>query len=691
MDSYRRILTVIMLLCSLCLSGQEKKIKVACIGDSVTYGTGIEDRENDSYPSQLQKMLGEGYEVGNFGRPGATLLRKGHRPYMQQPEFAAAMAYAGDIAVIHLGLNDTDPRNWPNYKDEFIGDYIALIDSVRAANPSARVMIALMSPITPKHHRFISGTRQWHAEIQQAIAMVAEAADAVLLDFHSGLYNHQRLLPDSLHPNAEGAHIIADEVFKAITGNYGGLKMPEIFCDHMVLQRDIPLLIKGTADAGTEVSLKLEGPFRTVRKSTTASATGKWEIMLDPLKAGTGLKLTIENEDSRLVFNDVAAGEVWLCSGQSNMAFMLSEAENKEVVGDKNLRFFNMKPEWNTLDERWSDETIAAVQNLDYYRSAEWECCNERNTLLFSAVGYHFGRLLRDNLDVPVGLICNAIGGSTTESWIDRNSLESEFPAILNDWLNNDFIQDWARGRAAKNIGYPESEATRHPYEPCYLYESGIMPVRSYPIKGVIWYQGESNAHNIEAHEQLFTILVKSWRATWNNPSLPFRFVQLSSMDRPSWTWFRDSQRRLAESIPECSMAVSSDVGDSLDVHPRKKKPVGERLARIALHEDYGLDIEFSGPTIRKATYDKGKVVLEFDHADGLRTSDGKPPRLFEIAGKEGIFHTVKAIIKRNKVIIDIDDMIPSMVRYGWQPYTRSNLINDSGLPASTFRIDISE
>ena len=149
-----KLLTILTLLGSINLLGQEKKIKVACIGDSVTYGTGIEDRENYSYPTQLQFLLGEDYLVGNFGKPGATLLRKGHRPYMDQVEFQEAMEFAGDIAIIHLGLNDTDPRNWPNYRDEFISDYLALIDSVKTANPAARVIIAQMTPIATGHARF---------------------------------------------------------------------------------------------------------------------------------------------------------------------------------------------------------------------------------------------------------------------------------------------------------------------------------------------------------------------------------------------------------------------------------------------------------------------------------------------------------------------------------------------------------
>lgn len=686
----RFIIVLLLSICGPAAYGQEKIVKVACIGDSVTYGTGIEDRENDSYPSQLQQLLGDGYDVGNFGRPGATLLRKGHRPYMDQPEFKDALEFAGDIAVIHLGLNDTDPRNWPNYRDEFIGDYLALTDSLRKSNPSVRILIALMSPITPKHQRFISGTRDWHSDIQEAIATAAEAAGAELIDFHSQLHSRPDLLPDSLHPNAEGAGILASTVRSAITGDYGGLQMPEIFSDGMVLQRNMPIIVSGTADAGAEVSLRLEGPFRTIKMKTVATLSGKWSMELRPLEAARDMELTIESKGKRLEFKDIAAGEVWLCSGQSNMAFMLCESSDAgETPADPDLRIFNMKPKWETKNETWSNEAIESVQRLDYYKNTRWERCDGENVRGFSAVGYHFGRMLRDSLDVPVGLICNAVGGSATESWIDRLTLELHLPAILNDWMNNDFIQKWVRERGAFNIGYPESGATRHPYEPCYLYESGIAPLDRFPIKGVIWYQGESNAHNVEAHEMLFGLLTESWRANWNNPDMPFHFVQLSSLDRPSWTWFRDSQRRLSETTPHSGMAVCSDIGDSLDVHPRIKKPVGERLARLALHEDYGFDIIPSGPMFSKAEASDGQITVEFLYSEGLHTSDGKAVRCFEIAGKDGIFHPVDAVIENDRIIIDPKGMIPYHVRYGWQPFTRANLVNGNELPASTFIADI--
>ena len=238
------------------------------------------------------------------------------------------------------------------------------------------------------------------------------------------------------------------------------------------------------------------------------------------------------------------------------------------------------------------------------------------------------------------------------------------------------------------NVKKSTNKFQRHPYEPCYLYESGILPLDRFPVKGVIWYQGESNAPDYETHEKLFHLLVDSWRKNWENPELPFYYVQLSSMDRPSWPWFRDSQRRLLKEIPYTGMAVSSDQGDSLDVHPKNKKPVGERLARQALNRTYGMKtVVPSGPLFRSAEFRKGAAYVSFDFADGMSSSDGKVLRTFEVAETEGLFYPAKAEIVGDRIKVYSDQVKhPRYVRYGWQPFTRANLVNAQGLPASTFR-----
>lgn len=665
-------------------------VRVACVGNSITYGTGIADREHFSYPVQLQQMLGNGYVVGNFGKPGATLLYKGHRPYVEQPEFKEALRFKGDIAVIHLGINDTDPRNWPNYRDEFVKDYLSIMDSLRAANPKVRFILARMTPIADRHPRFQSGTKQWHDEIQTAIETVARVSGSELIDFYEPLYPYPNLLPDAIHPNPEGAGILAKTVYGGITGNYGGLSMSSLYADYMVLQRDVPLDIHGTANTGEKITVEIGGR----KASATADNQGKWSVVLSPMQAAEDLTLTITAGKQRKVFSHVAVGEVWLCSGQSNMAFMLCQAESGKqdiaAADDPQLRLFDMKGRWETYDVAWPASCLDSLNHLQYFHETTWQPSTPASASRFSAVGYYYGRMLRQKLGVPVGLICNAVGGAPTEAWVDRNSLETSFPNILSNWLQNDFIQDWVRGRAAKNLTNDQTKLGRHPYEPCYLNESGILPLQQYPIKGVIWYQGESNAHNKDAHAKLFSLLIDGWRQNWNNPDMPFYFVQLSSLNRPSWPWFRDSQLRIMKEISNTGMAVSSDCGDSLDVHPRCKQPIGERLARWALAKTYGQDITPSGPVFSSVTRQADALIVSFLYADGLQTSDGKAPSCFEIAEEDGLFHPATATIEGNTVRLTSPTIKhPRYVRYAWQPFTRANLVNADQLPASTFRGEV--
>ena len=697
----KTLLLLCLLLCTTAYA--QKKIKVACVGNSVTYGAGIENREVNSYPAQLQRMLGEGYEVMNFGKSGATLLNKGHRPYSEQEEYRAALDFAGDLVVIHLGLNDTDPRNWPNYRDNFVSDYLSLIESFRKVNPECKIWICRMTPIAHRHPRFKSGTRDWYWQEQATIEEIAQLGNTGLIDLQAGLYNRPDLLPDALHPNTEGAGILAKTICQELTGNYGGLQMPVTYSDNMVLQREKPLPITGIANADQKITVQIAGQ----KKETVTASNGKWSVTLEPLQAGGPYELTVEAvsgktdkqgkkktaDSQKIVYLNVLIGEVWLCSGQSNMAFRVNEladSQHKELTAyakkEPQIRLFNMVPRWFTNAEEWDEAVMDSLNRLQYYHDAQWTACNEQTADRFSAIAFSFGQMLSDSLQVPVGLILNAVGGSGTEAWIDRKTLEFDFTDILYDWMQNDFIQDWVRGRAALNIKKSTNKLQRHPYEPCYLYETGIRPLQQYPIKGVIWYQGESNAQNIETHERLFPLLVNSWRKNWGE-EFPFYYVQLSSIDRPSWTWFRNSQRRMMKEIPNCGMAVSSDRGDSLNVHPRYKREIGERLARWALNQTYGHRITPSGPLFSSVEFKEGAAYLSFEYADGLHTSDGEPLRTFEIAEHDGLFVPAQAKIVDGKVKIWNEKIShPQLVRYGWQPFTRANLVNGDELPASTFR-----
>ena len=667
--------------------GQRKPIKVACVGNSITYGYGIENREQNSYPSVLQRLLGKGYKVENFGHSGATLLSKGHRPYIQQEEYQKALAFAGDIVVIHLGINDTDPRNWPNHRNDFVKDYLTLISSFKKANPKARIVIARMSPLSHRHPRFESGTRDWHAEIQQAIALVAQQTNAQLIDFHEPLYHFPQMLPDAVHPNAQGAAILAQVVYGAITGDYGGLQLPEIYSDNMVLQHGQSLPLHGTANAGTKITVTIGNQ----QLNTSADSNGKWQVTLAPLAAKETYTLQITAGKEKRIFKNVVAGEVWLCSGQSNMEFEMFQASTGErdipQAENPNIRLFDMEARWRTDNANaWELSALDSINQLQYYKPAQWEVCSPKTVRAFSAVAYYFGRRLQKELNMPIGLICNAVGGSPTEAWIDRHTLEYEFPRILNNWRENDFIMDWVRQRAGENIAKATDKLQRHPYEPAYLFEAGILPLAKYPIKGVIWYQGESNAHNKDAHSKLFPLLVKSWRTEFGYSHLPFYYVQLSSINRPSWGWFRESQRRLMKVVPHSGMAVSYDYGHPTDVHPKNKQPIGERLAQWALGDTYGKKVLPSGPLFRSATFNGKVATVTFDYAQGMHSADGKTLRGFELSDGNGIFYPATAEVVGEEVkVISEEVSNPKAVRYGFSPVTDGNLVNEANLPASTF------
>ena len=687
---------LILLLALLPLMGwAQNKIKVACIGNSVTYGMTHKNPAETSYPTQLQQMLGEGYEVRNFGHSGATLLSKGHRPYINLPEYKAALEFAPDIAVIHLGLNDTDPRNWPNYRDEFYSDYINIIEAVRETNPDVKVYVCQMTPIFHWHRRFKSGTRDWYRQIQELIPSIAQYDAFELINLSRHLYHRPDLMPDALHPNEEGATIIAKQVYSAITDNYGGLSLPAIYSDNMVIQRGKPFIVKGTANTGDQVTVKL-GKQKT---KAIADEQGEWEATFPPMQAdGKSYTMTVECGKQKLTYNNIAVGEVWLCSGQSNMAFMVKESSHIEQslanVKGKDIRFYDMKPRVLTNNIEWDSIDLVKLNNHDYYLPTTWQMQDEQNVSDFSAVAYHFGAMLADSLGVPVGLICNAVGGAPAEAFIDRKTLEFHpvLVDILYNWKENDMIQDWCRGRAKQNIAKSGNKLQRHPYEPCYLYETGIMPIADYPIKGAIWYQGESNAHNVELHEVIFPTLIDSWRRTWNDAEMPFYFVQLSGINRPSWPHFRDSQRRLAAEIPDCDFAVSSDKGHPTDVHPKEKAPVGERLARLALNQTYGMShVAQHGPTPVSAKAIDGKIILEFSNAKELKTSDGTALRGLEAGAAVGPLSNIASEnikIEGNRIIIE-DHASAQRIRYAWKPFTDANLVNETGLPASTFEIEV--
>lgn len=670
---------------------QKAIIKVACIGDSVTAGYLLSDAANESYPSQLQILMGEKFEVKNFGHSGATLLKKGSTPYANTKQCAAAIAYSPDIAIIHLGLNDTDPRNWPNYKEEFDADYSWLIDTLKKQNPAVKIYICRLTPIFNEHPRFKSGTRDWFWQIQSHIPLIAKANQVELIDLHEKLYHRPDLFPDALHPTKEGATILAKTVYGNITQNYGGLQLASVFSNNMVLQRNQTIAVYGTANGGDPI----EVTFKKQKKATTADQYGKWKINFPAMIQGGPYEMTIQSKGTTIVLKNILVGDVWFCSGQSNMAFQLQNSENglaeeKKAMANSSIRLFNAKAIRDTDETVWDSITLAKTNRLEFFRGS-WSVCDSLSAKDFSAIAYYFGKNISREENVPIGLIQVAVGGSPIESWIDRYTLEHDDKVVdvLTNWRKSDFIMPWVRERANLNLKNATNTKQRHPYDPSYNFESGVQSFTEFPIKGAIWYQGESNAHNAELYEHLMPVLVKSWRKTWET-EFPFYYVQLSSIDRPSWPAFRDVQNRLQSKIPNSGMAISMDYGDSLNVHPIKKKEVANRLALLALHYTYGKPVIANGPKALKAIQKEDTIHISFAFAKKLTTSNQKEVLGFELVNEKGIHIQSKATINKNQVIFNVpkDEKIRTVL-YAWKAFSNANLVNEAGLPCSTFKLEL--
>ena len=500
------ILLLLTILLSTLTIAAQKKIKVACIGNSVTYGYGHDNPAVTSYPSQLATMLGDNYEVGNFGKSGATLLRKGHRPYNEQEEFQKALEFAPDIAIIHLGLNDTDPRNWKYHKREFISDYVALIEAIENVNPEVDIFICRMTPIFHWHHRFLKGTRDWYWDIQATIENIAEnIAEVKLIDLQELLYHRPDLMPDALHPNEEGARLIAKRVYSAITGDFGGLSVPSIYSDNMIIQRDMPFIVKGTANAYEDIVVR----FNKKTIKTQTDDKGKWEVCFDTVKVdGKKHKLTITSRNKSLTFKNILIGEVILCSGN------LRSTDNSQQTTDfaknynNNIRIYYMEsPSVSKVVNDMENMTPIEREIINEYYlywPTNWQVMSEDNIDYYES-SYHLASKISDSLQMPIGLIYNIVEDLPIESFIDRKTLEwhQTLLNILYEWRNKDNILDYC-----------------HPYEPSYIYYRGIAPLSSFSIGSVIWYM--KHYEDSELEDIKMSALIDSWRKTWNNKDLPF-------------------------------------------------------------------------------------------------------------------------------------------------------------------------
>jgi sialate O-acetylesterase len=481
----------------------------------------------------------------------------------------------------------------------------------------------------------------------------------------------------------------------------GQLRLATLFSDHMVLQRERPITVWGWAEQNRQVTVVLQEQ----RLTATADEDGRWQVVLEPMPAGGPYEMSISDGDEQVTFRDLLVGEVWICSGQSNMQWTVAQsadAESEIAAGDyPGIRLIHVPPRpMNQPQETFE---------------GQWVVATPQTVGQFTAVGYYFGRELHRELGVPVGLINTSRGGTPAEAWTSRPALEAEssLRPLLERWdtsvvrwqaEHGEASQRWeqAAGEARENRQPPPERPTipENPavsqHRPANLFNGMIAPLIPYAIRGAIWYQGESNASRAQQYRELFPVMVHDWRNRWQQGDFSFYFVQLANFRAPSelpveseWAELREAQTMALRRLPNTGMAVTIDIGEAGDIHPRNKQDVGRRLARLALANDYGMVIVPSGPLYRSHEIRAGEIILHFDHPGGGLVAQGRELEGFTIAGADRKFVHANARIDGTRVIVWNDAIhSPAAVRYAWADNPACNLYNAEGLPASPFRTD---
>jgi sialate O-acetylesterase len=445
------------------------------------------------------------------------------------------------------------------------------------------------------------------------------------------------------------------------------VKLPAVLSDHMVLQQGIAAPVWGTAEPGEKVTVSFAGQT----EAATADSAGKWSIKLAALPASaTPSELTVKGNNT-ITLRDILVGEVWVCSGQSNMGFNTGSAINatKEIAEADypEIRLFLVPP--TAKDQPQADTR------------ASWAACSAQTVGNFTAVGYFFGRDLFKSLGVPIGLIQSAWGGTVAEAWASPDALKSDpdFAPILD--------------RAPKAKAGDPNVASR-------LYNGMITPLVPFAIKGAIWYQGESNAARAYQYRKLLPAMIKSWRDAWGEGDFDFLIVSLANFDKPpaepgdsDWAELREAQTMTA-AMPHNGQALAIDLADAdnpSNIHPRNKQDVGLRLSLIAEANVYGKhDVVYSGPEYDSMKEENGKVRLTFKQSNGgLVAKGGEPLKGFQVAGEDKKWHWADAAIDGESVIVSSAEVPhPVAVRYAWARNPVANLYNKAGLPAVPFRTD---
>lgn len=477
-----------------------------------------------------------------------------------------------------------------------------------------------------------------------------------------------------------------------------------LFSDHMVLQRDAPIRIWGNCSPNSTITVNFAG-----QKIHTRSTHAEWEAVLKPIAAGGPYTLVIESTN-KIVVKDILMGDVWICAGQSNMRFRVNQSFDGDMAAmqehNPRLRFSDWEGSLNPINKRYPLDFLQQLTPSNYYTSREWKKADSASTANFSAVGYFFGHTLQETTQVPIGLINNSVGGVPLETYLPLADIRNDsilHPLSRPLWLQNPLYPAWTAERVTQNLvawkeESPLSPMPKHPYQPGFLFDAAIAPLQKLAVKGVIWYQGESNATftadssamDPQLNKHKLTLLIHSWRKHFNNASLPFVIIQLPAIKR-DWEIYREVQLATARTIPNVSLVVTLDLGHPTDVHPRNKKTVGERAARAALANVYNRRLTAGGPLYESFRTEGKHLIITFSNASsGLSTSDGASLRNIWVCGADKKFYQARASFKKSEIWLWSEQVDkPIAARYAWEDNpVDANLVNQEGLPASPFRTD---
>lgn len=511
------------------------------------------------------------------------------------------------------------------------------------------------------------------------------------------------------------------------TACFSELKVANVFTDHMVLQGKKPVAVWGTADPQATVSVEFAGQ----KKTATAGDDGKWSLSLSAMEYNKEPgRMTVSAGSETVSFSDILVGEVWVCSGQSNMAFPLSRVMNADeeiqAADYSEIRLLFIKTE---LDCAPRENCVLQWDG--------WSHVSPETAERFSGVGYFFGRELYQELDIPIGLIKCAWGGTRVEAWTDWELMKNDPVAgmVLPPWEEMiagvpDYYENYAsyaeeldarlrnlseakkewderkkeaiRNRQRFKEPYPKAPPQLTPgskHTPSAIYNAMLVPLAPYTLRGAIWYQGEGNSSKPIAYRSQLPLMIKNWRSLWNDPDMPFYIVQLANLgpeqtdpveESAGFAYLRDAQLHTVRTVPNTALATAVDIGDAGDIHPKNKQEVGRRLALPALNRIYGEEREDSGPVFESLTQDGDALRLQFSHADGMRAKDGEKIKGFAIRSEDSEWVWADAEVVKDGVIQLSADGItrPTAARYGWARNPIGNLINEAGLPTIPFRSD---